>query len=121
DPQTDVDFHGLKTLSRHLFDINTQLFDLPASVDLILSYSLLRSKVNVDGNKTDPNAFLTKVSLIKTLIFYLLSESEATLSLLATTPLLLPEPESSFQIGLILTRRLINMLPETTPPMYSAC
>ncbi|KAF2425509.1 hypothetical protein EJ08DRAFT_700315 [Tothia fuscella] len=125
DPQPEVDFHGLKTLCRQLFDIDAQLFDLSALVDLILSQPLLGSTVKVDGNETDPYAFLTvlnlhvhrEVSVIKTLTSYLLSKSTTTPSLSALTPLL--SPESPSQIGLILTERLINMPAEITPPMYT--
>lgn len=63
DPQPDVDFHGLKTLCRQLFDIDAQLFDLSELVDLILSQPLLGSTVKVDGNETDPYAFLTVLNL----------------------------------------------------------
>lgn len=63
DPQPDVDFQGLKTLCRQLFDIDNQLFELSALADLILSQPLLGSTVKVDGNETDPYAFLTVLSL----------------------------------------------------------
>jgi len=63
DPQPDVDFHGLKTLLRQLFDADNQLFDLSALTDLILEQPLLGSTVKVDGNETDPYAFLTVLSL----------------------------------------------------------
>ena len=63
DPQPEVDFHGLKTLCRQLFDIDAQLFDLSALVELILSQPLLGSTVKVDGNETDPYAFLTVLNL----------------------------------------------------------
>lgn len=63
DPQPEVDFHGLKTLCRQLFDIDAQLFDLSELVELILSQPLLGSTVKVDGNETDPYAFLTVLNL----------------------------------------------------------
>jgi protein BCP1 len=63
DPQPEVDFHGLKTLLRQLFDSDNQLFDLSALTDLILEQPLLGSTVKVDGNETDPYAFLTVLSL----------------------------------------------------------
>lgn len=63
DPQPDVDFHGLKTLLRQLFDADNQLFDLSALTDLILEQPLLGSTVKVDGNETDPYAFLTVLNL----------------------------------------------------------
>lgn len=63
DPQPAVDFHGLKSLLRQLFDADAQLFDLSALADLILSQPLLGSTVKVDGNETDPYAFLSVLNL----------------------------------------------------------
>ena len=63
DPQPDIDFHGLKTLLRQLLDVDAQLFELSALVDLILAQPLLGSTVKVDGNETDPYAFLTIINL----------------------------------------------------------
>ena len=63
DPQPEVDFHGLKTLLRQLFDVDAQLLDMSALVDLILAQPLLGSTVKVDGNETDPYAFLTIINL----------------------------------------------------------
>ena len=63
DPQPAVDFHGLKILLRQLLDSDAQLFDLSALTDLILSQPLLGSTVKVDGNETDPYAFLSVLNL----------------------------------------------------------
>lgn len=63
DPQPAVDFHGLKNLLRQLFDADAQMFDLSALSDLILSQPLLGSTVKVDGNESDPYAFLTVLNL----------------------------------------------------------
>jgi protein BCP1 len=63
DPQPAVDFHGLKTLLRQLFDNDAQLFDMSALADLILSQPLLGSTVKVDGNETDPYAFLSVLNI----------------------------------------------------------
>jgi len=63
DPQPAVDFHGLKTLLRQLFDVDALLFDLSALADLILSQPLLGSTVKVEGNETDPYAFLSVLNL----------------------------------------------------------
>ena len=63
DPQPAVDFHGLKTLCRQLFDADADLFNLSELVDLILSQPLLGSTVKVDGNESDPFAFLTVLNL----------------------------------------------------------
>lgn len=63
DPQSDVDFHGLKTLLRQLLDVDAQMVDIGALVDLILAQPYLGSTVKVDGNKTDPYAFLSVINL----------------------------------------------------------
>jgi protein BCP1 len=63
DPQPEHDFHGLKTLLRQLLDVDAQLFDLSALADLILSQPLLGSTVKVEGNESDPYAFLTVLNL----------------------------------------------------------
>lgn len=63
DPQPAYDFHGLKTLLRQLFDSDADSFDLSSLSDLILAQPLLGSTVKVEGNETDPYAFLTVLSL----------------------------------------------------------
>ena len=63
DPQPNVDFHGLNILLRQLLDVDAELVDLSALSDLILSQPLLGSTVKVDGNETDPYAFLTVLNL----------------------------------------------------------
>ncbi len=67
DPQ-EIDFHGLKTLLRQLFDVDHELFDLSALSTLILSQPLLGSTVKVPDdevatNETDAFAFLTVLNL----------------------------------------------------------
>jgi len=63
DPQPAVDFQGLKLLLRQLFDTDAQIFDLSALSDLILSQPFLGSTVKVDGNESDPYAFLSVINL----------------------------------------------------------
>ena len=63
DPQPEHDFHGLKTLLRQLFDVDAQLLDLSTLVNTILAQPLLGSTVKVEGNETDPYAFLTVLNL----------------------------------------------------------
>ncbi|KAH7069191.1 p21-C-terminal region-binding protein-domain-containing protein [Paraphoma chrysanthemicola] len=117
DPQPAVDFHGLKTLLRQLLDVDSQLFDLSELTDLILSQPTLGSTVKVDGNETDPYAFLTVLNLethkdkkvIRDITSYLTRKSTPTI----------PLPPAPAQIGLILTERFINMPHETVPPMYT--
>ncbi|KAF1948919.1 hypothetical protein CC80DRAFT_599352 [Byssothecium circinans] len=124
DPQPAVDFHGLKNLLRQLLDIDAQLFNLSELADLILSQPLLGSTVKVDGNETDPYAFLTVLNLtthkdkqvIKDLTAYLTRHS--TLPSLSALPSLL-DPSSPAQVGLILAERFMNMPHEIVPPMYT--
>ncbi|KAI9803340.1 MAG: Mss4p nuclear export [Piccolia ochrophora] len=125
DPQPEHDFHGLKILLRQLFDADAQLLDLSALTDLILSQPLLGSTVKVDGNESDPYAFLTVLNLhehrekavIKQLNSYILDRSSTDPTLAGLRDHLLPD--SSSRIGLILTERLINIPPEVIPPMYT--
>ncbi|KAF2010207.1 hypothetical protein BU24DRAFT_428221 [Aaosphaeria arxii CBS 175.79] len=124
DPQPAVDFHGLKNLLRQLLDIDAQLFDLSALADLILSQPLLGSTVKVDGNESDPFAFLTVLNLethkdkpvIQDLRNYLAKSSSTNASLAPIKDLL--SSDTPAQIGLILTDRLLNMPHEIVPPMY---
>lgn len=69
DPQPEHDFHGLKILLRQLFDVDSALFDLAALADLILSQPLLGTTVKVDGNQSDPYAFLTVINLHEHKVF----------------------------------------------------
>lgn len=114
----------MKTLLRQLFDVDNQLFDLSALTDLILSQPFLGSTVKVEGNESDPYAFLTVLNLkehkdkpvIATLVKYL-QEKASTSSKLAPLNELLAQ-HSNACIGLLLTERLINLPVEVIPPMY---
>ncbi|OJD16373.1 hypothetical protein AJ78_03437 [Emergomyces pasteurianus Ep9510] len=125
DPQPAVDFHGIRTLLRQLFDNDAQLFDLSALTDLILSQPLLGSTVKVDGNEGDPFAFLTVLNLqqhkelavIKSLTNYLQRKSSSSPELSPLNSLLSQSTPPA--IGLILTERLINIPAEVVPPMYT--
>lgn len=128
DPQPDVDFHGLKTLLRQLFDVDNQLFDLSELSDMILAQPLLGSTVKCEGNESDPFAFLTVLNLhqhrekavIRELTKYLLARS-ATVSKDHHDSLqtLVDASTSQSQVGLILTERFINMPAQLVPPMYN--
>jgi len=125
DPQPAVDFHGIKTLLRQLFDVDNQLFDISALSDLILSQPLLGSTVKVDGNETDPFAFLTVLNLrqhkdnpiISQLTNYIASKCATISSLTSDLPRLLQDETK--QIGLILTERFINMPSQIITPCYT--
>ncbi|KAI9842595.1 MAG: Mss4p nuclear export [Sclerophora amabilis] len=125
DPQPEHDFHGLKILLRQLFDVDSQLFDLSSLTDLILSQPLLGSTVKVEGNESDPYAFLTVINLhehrekqiIKDLTSHIVRKASSSNSLSHLSELF--TPESTAQVGLILTERLINVPSEVVPPMYN--
>lgn len=142
DPQPEHDFHGIKTLLRQLFDVDAQLFDLSALADLVLAQPLLGSTVKVNGNETDPFAFLTVLNLyehkvsvclqaacppqtdpvqekpvIRQMTDYLRTRSSQRSGLSQLTELLKDPREA--RIGLILTERLINIPTEVVPPMYT--
>lgn len=122
----DIDFHGIKNLTRQLLDVDSQLFEMSALADLVLSQPTIGSTVKVDGEDTDPYAFLTVLNLyehrekevIKDLVAYLIEKSKAN-SALSRVSELLKQSSPSVQIGLILTERLINVPSEISPPMYS--
>ncbi|CAD0111003.1 unnamed protein product [Aureobasidium uvarum] len=125
DPQPAVDFHGLKTLLRQLLDVDNELFNLSALADLILSQPMLGSTVKVDGNESDPYAFLTVLNLaqhkqnpvIADLTAYL-SRKASSMPSLSALPALLAA-DSKAELGLILTERFINMPSEIVTPMYT--
>ncbi|KAJ9149099.1 Protein BCP1 [Pleurostoma richardsiae] len=119
----EVDFHGVKTLLRQLFDVDAALLDMSALTDLILEQHTIGSTVKVDGKSNDAYAFLTILNLLEhrekkpvaDLIRYL-SEKAATNESLAAIPDLIASGKS---VGLVLAERLINMPSEISPPMYS--
>ncbi|KAI9053083.1 hypothetical protein LZ554_003352 [Drepanopeziza brunnea f. sp. 'monogermtubi'] len=119
----EVDFHGLKSLLRQLLDVDSQLFDLSAFADLILSQPTVGSTVKVDGDETDAYAFLTVLNLhehrekkiIQDLTRYLIEKSKSSPALEPLGSLL----TSSSHVGLVLSERLINVPAEISPPMYT--
>jgi len=119
----EIDFHGIKSLLRQLFDVDAQLFDISAFADLILSQPTIGSTVKVDGDETDPYAFLTILNMqehrdkpvMQSLINYLTQKT--TGSELSQLSSLLGS--STAQVGLILAERLINVPTEIAPPMYT--
>lgn len=126
DPNPDVDFLGIKALLRQLLDIDSQLFDLSALSDLILSQPLLGSTVKCDGKETDPYAFLTVLNLathkdkpvIQQLTQYFSRQASRRSKELGQLPALLADG-SEAQVGLILSDRFMNIPHEIVPPMYN--
>jgi protein BCP1 len=124
DLDSEVDFHGLKNLLRQLFDVDSQLLDLSALADLILTQPWpMGSTVKVDGKETDPYALLTMFSLhqhresaaVQDLVKYLTekAQSNEALSQLAAV---LSNPNS--RVAFIISERLINVPSEIVPPLY---
>lgn len=125
DPQPENDFHGLKALLRQLLDVDAHTLDLSALTDLILSQPLLGSTVKVEGNESDPFAFLTVLNLrehqdkpvIRELQAYLARKCASVPSMARLSQLMSASPTA--ETGLILTERLVNVPPEVVPPMYT--
>lgn len=112
---------------RQLFDVDNELFDLSELADLILAQPLLGSTVKCEGNESDPYAFLTVLNLhqhrqkkvIQQLTEYLLARTKDQDEAVHQQLQQLLSPDSSAQVGLILTERLINMPHQIVPPMYN--
>lgn len=127
DPSPEVDFHGLKTLLRQLFDVDNQLFDLSELAEMILAQPLLGSTVKCDGQESDPYAFLTVLNMhthrekpaIQQLSRYLIERTRRSDGSPAQDLSQFLNPSNSNQVGLILTERFINMPHQTIPPMYT--
>ncbi|RCI08538.1 hypothetical protein L249_8925 [Ophiocordyceps polyrhachis-furcata BCC 54312] len=120
---TEIDFHGVKSLLRQLLDVDASLLNVSALAELVLSQPTIGSTVKVDGKETDPYAMLTAINLrehgqrepMKSLTAYLVEKAQTNESLSAVAEAIKAEK----QIGLILSERLINVPPEVGPPMYS--
>ena len=119
----EIDFQGLKTLLRQLFDVDAPLFEISGLADLILSQPTIGSTVKVEGKGNDAYATLTALNLqehkenksLSGLVNYL-TEKAKTNENLALIPELL---DSGKHVGLVLGERLVNMPSEIVPPMYS--
>lgn len=119
----DIDFHGVKTLLRQLFDVDAPLFDLSALTDVILAQSTIGSTVKVDSKEADAYAFLTALNTkehresqpVLSVINYLTEKAKTKEALAPVADVL----ASDKPVGLILTERLINMPSEIAPPMYT--
>lgn len=119
----EVDFHGVKSLLRQLFDVDASLFNMSALADLVLSQPTIGSTVKVDGKATDAYAMLTVLNThvhreaepIKDIVQYLVDKARTNESLAVVADLL----DAGKHIGLIFSERLINIPPEIGPPLYS--
>ncbi|KFA46406.1 hypothetical protein S40293_07978 [Stachybotrys chartarum IBT 40293] len=119
----EIDFHGVKSLLRQLFDVDSTLFNISALADLILSQSTIGSTIKVDGKATDAYAMLTVLNTsehrekdgLKDVLKYIVNKAQTNESLSAIPPLL----NGGSHVGLVFSERLINMPSEIAPPLYS--
>ena len=119
----EIDFHGVKTLLRQLFDVDAPLFDLSGLSDLIIQQNTIGSTCKVDDKANDAYAFLTVLNIqehrekqpIAQLVRYLSEKAAASPSLGGVPELL----ASGQHVGLVLSERLINMPAEVIPPMWT--
>ncbi|KAK0627253.1 p21-C-terminal region-binding protein-domain-containing protein [Immersiella caudata] len=123
DPQ--IDFHGVKTLLRQLFDADAQLLDLSGLSDLIVEQNTIGSTCKVDDKANDAYAFLTVLNAsehhakqpVAQLIDYLSDRAKASPTLAEKVPTLLADEKAI--VGIVLAERLLNMPAEVIPPMWS--
>ncbi|KAH8681528.1 BCP1 protein [Xylariales sp. PMI_506] len=120
---SEVDFHGTKSLLRQLFDVDYSLFDISGLADMIITQNTIGSTVKVDSKETDPYAMVTALNLqvhreskpIAELIQYLSEKAKVSAALSPVAELL----ASGKHVALVLSERLINMPSEIAPPMYT--
>ncbi|QPH15987.1 Mss4p nuclear export [Epichloe festucae Fl1] len=118
-----IDFHGVKSLMRQLFDVDHSFINTSALADLILSQPTIGSTVKVDGKEYDAYVVLTVLNTfvhrekepMKQMLKYLTEKAQANESLAMIVDLL----NSDKHIGLVLSERLINIPSEIAPPLYS--
>ncbi|KAK4089576.1 bcp1 [Purpureocillium lilacinum] len=119
----EIDFHGVKSLLRQLFDVDANLFNMSALSDLILSQPTIGSTVKVDGKATDPYAMITALNThetrdkepMKDILQYLVEKAQTNEALAAVPELI----KGGKHVGLVFSERLINVPAEISPPMYS--
>ncbi|ORY85650.1 BCP1 family, partial [Protomyces lactucae-debilis] len=114
-----IDFHALNTLLKQLMGPDAIKFELGALADLLLA-NKIGSTVKVDGEESDPYAFLTVLNLdvhkeheqVKLVKDYLLSKVRKLDKMHALIG------KAGAQVGLIFSERLINMPVEVAGPLY---
>lgn len=122
---SEIDYHGLKSLLRQLFDVDAVLLDIAGLADMILEQNTIGSTVKVDGKATDAYAMMTALNAAEhraklpmaSLVSYL-CEKAGTAAALAPVAAQLAL-ESGAQVALVFSERLLNMPAEIAPPMYS--
>lgn len=119
----EIDFHGIKSLMRQLFDVDANLFNMSALADLVLSQPTIGSTVKVDGKGTDAYAMLTALNTyihreaepMKDILKYLVGKAQTNSSLSVVSELI----NAGKHVGLVFSERFINMPSEIAPPLYS--
>lgn len=119
----EVDFHGVKSLLRQLFDVDASLFNMSVLADLVLSQPTIGSTVKVDGKNTDAYAMLTALNTavhkdadtMKDVLQYLVQKAGTNAALAPVAELI----NANQHIGLVFSERFINMPSEIAPPLYS--
>ncbi|KAH7328038.1 p21-C-terminal region-binding protein-domain-containing protein [Stachybotrys elegans] len=119
----EVDFHGVKSLLRQLFDVDNTCFDISGLADMIVSQSTIGSTIKVDGKAMDAYAMLTALNTfvhrekapMKHLLTYIVDKAQTNEALSAIPALI----NGGNHVGLVLSERLINMPSELAPPLYS--
>jgi len=137
-PNPEVDDIALKRLLNQLFTSDAQLFDVHALATLILSTAReygVGSCVKVDGQESDPYAYLSVVDLaskasdpaLATLLQYLIGTFPSTptaspfrdiLSTAAAPSSSTSVGAKSARVGLVISERLVNLPVQLIPPMY---
>ncbi|KAF7886165.1 hypothetical protein EAF00_010268 [Botryotinia globosa] len=120
----EIDFHGVKSLIRQLFDVDSQLLDLSGLADEVVTQDTIGSTVKVDGEGTDAYAFMTILNVqrgnreggvlseaVRGLKRYLESQVKEGGKVQQVL-------KGSEDVGVVLAERLINVPSEVAPPMY---
>ncbi|EGX92813.1 hypothetical protein CCM_04186 [Cordyceps militaris CM01] len=119
----EIDFHGVKSLLRQLFDVDANLFTMSFLADLVLSQPTIGSTVKIDGKNTDAYAMLSILNTavhkdaetFKEVLQYLVQKAGTNAALAPVAELI----NANKHIGLIFSERFINMPSDIAPPMYS--
>ncbi|TGO21564.1 hypothetical protein BPAE_0212g00060 [Botrytis paeoniae] len=120
----EIDFHGVKSLIRQLFDVDSQLLDLSGLADEVVKQDTIGSTVKVDGEGTDAYAFMTVLNVhrgnreggelgeaVRGLKGYLESQVKEGGKIQQVM-------KGGEDVGVVLAERLINVPSEVAPPMY---
>ncbi|KAM0162349.1 hypothetical protein ACHAQE_003789 [Botrytis cinerea] len=124
----EIDFHGVKSLIRQLFDVDSQLLDLSGLADEVVKQDTIGSTVKVDGEGTDAYAFMTVLNVhrgnreggevseaVRGLRAYLVGQMVEGGKIQQVVG---GGGKLGGDVGVVLAERLINVPSEVAPPMY---